>query len=120
MQREALEVYWRPGCSSCVRVKEFFAQELADVSQFVGRKVDFKRLPAPALMEKWFNVLGAGRRCIAQLPPELRHVLERCTWHSAQHVRQIIAVLERLGIAPEKPLTAQDYAGLPMPRGLWE
>lgn len=253
MQRQALKVYWRPGCSSCVRVKEFlsklgvdyesinvsarpeamdelralgvrsvpvvargseyvFAQELADVSQFVGRKVDFKRLPAPALMEKWFNVLAAGERCVAQLPsarlgeraiegrdrsirelayhvyqipdaflqavidsnPDiaevynarppadvrsaddirayaarvtqrledwwaaradkscagtlstyygeqpLHHVLERCTWHSAQHVRQIIAVLERLGIAPEKPLTAHDYAGLPMPQGLWE
>jgi hypothetical protein len=50
----------------------------------------------------------------------LHHVLERSTWHSAQHARQIIAVLERFGIAPEGPLTAQDYAGLPMPAGLWE
>ena len=50
----------------------------------------------------------------------LHHVLERCTWHSAQHARQIAAVLESFGIAPERPLTAQDYAGLPMPAGLWE
>jgi hypothetical protein len=50
----------------------------------------------------------------------LHHLLERCTWHSAQHARQIIAVLERFGVAPNGPLTARDYAGLPLPAGLWE
>jgi glutaredoxin/uncharacterized damage-inducible protein DinB len=50
----------------------------------------------------------------------LHELLERCTWHSAQHARQIIAVLERLGVAADGPLTAPDYAGLPMPAGLWE
>lgn len=250
---DPLRVYWRPGCSSCVRVKEFltslgveyqsinvsavpqamdelrelgvrtvpvvargkqyvFAQELDDVSAFLGRKVEFERLPAPALMEKWRTALAAGQRCIAQIPdarlgeratpgrdrsvrdlayhvyqipdaflqavldgkedltavynaappadvktaadicryamavsgrledwwatlPDkscsgtvrtyygeqpLHHVLERCAWHSAQHVRQIIAVLETSGIVPDRPLTANDYKGLPMPVGLWE
>ena len=50
----------------------------------------------------------------------LHELLERCAWHSAQHARQIIAVLERLGIKPDGPLTDADYAGLPMPKGLWE
>jgi len=50
----------------------------------------------------------------------LHELLERCTWHSAQHARQIIAVLERFGIAADKALSEQDYAGLPMPAGLWE
>ena len=50
----------------------------------------------------------------------LHELLERCTWHSAQHARQIIAVLERLGIKPDGPLADSDYAGLPMPKGLWE
>ena len=251
--KEAFRVYWRPGCSSCVRVKEFlsglglhyesinvsarpeameelraigvrtvpvvargsdyvFAQELADVARFIGKEVGFPRLPAPALMEKWLHILEAAQRHVAQLPAErlaeratagrdrsvrdlayhvyqvadaflqavedgkedltaiynapppagfttsaeiqaygaavsarlcrwwdrvedkslgaslrtyygaqpLHHVLERSTWHSAQHARQIIAVLEAFGIAPDSPLTAQDYAGLPMPRGLWE
>jgi glutaredoxin/uncharacterized damage-inducible protein DinB len=251
--KESLRVYWRPGCSSCVRVKEFlsglgvdyesinvsaqpeamaelraigvrtvpvvargtdyvFAQELADVSRFIGRSVEFQRLPGAALVGKWLNVLEAAQRHVMQLPSErlgeratagrdrsvrdlayhiyqvadaflqavegevedlsalynappaagvttaadiraygaavtarlrrwwdrvedkslggnlrtyygvqpLHHVLERSTWHSAQHARQIIAVLERFGIAPEGPLTAQDYAGLPMPAGLWE
>ena len=248
-----LRVYWRPGCSSCVRVKEFltglgieyesvnvsarpeameelhalgvrtvpvvargkeyvFAQELADVSRFLGRKVDFERLPAPALMEKWLHVLRAAQAHVMQIPAErmrerategrdrsirdlayhvyqipeaflraveevdgdlasfynspppeavrsaadiraygsriekrltdwwarlpdksasgtvktyygmqpLHHVLERCTWHSAQHARQIVAVLERFGIAAQPPLGQKDYAGLPLPAGLWE
>src|SRR3954463_2699588 len=106
---EALKVYWRPGCSSCVKVKEFltglgveyesinvsatpdamadllalgvrtvpvvargkqyvFAQGLADVSGFIGRDVEFRRLPAPVLMQKWLNVLEAAQRHAAQLP----------------------------------------------------
>jgi glutaredoxin len=246
-------VYWRPGCSSCVKVKEFltrlgieyesinvsakpeamdelrelgvrtvpvvargkdyvFAQELADVSEFVGRKVDFQRLPPAALMDKWRTVLAAAQRHVVQIPPArlgeratpgrdrsirdlayhiyqvpdsflqavedgiedltsvynappprgvdtpaqiaaygksvaerlerwwqrdgdkvaggklrtyygeqpLHHVMERCTWHSAQHARQIIAVLEGFGIQAEGPLTQKDYAGLPLPSGLWE
>jgi hypothetical protein len=50
----------------------------------------------------------------------LHELLERCTWHSAQHARQILSVLERLGVRPDAPLTAADYAGLPLPKGLWE
>ncbi|HUQ76372.1 MAG TPA: glutaredoxin domain-containing protein [Burkholderiales bacterium] len=248
-----LRVYWRPGCSSCVKVKEFltklgvdyesinvsarpeamdelrelgvrtvpvvargkdyvFAQELADVSQFIGRKVDFQRLPPAVLMDKWRTVLAAAQRHVMQIPagrlqqrategrdrsirdlachiyqvPDaflqaiedgvqdltsvynappppsittpanirdygrkvserlerwwqregekaasaklqtyygeqpLHHVMERCTWHSAQHARQIISVLEGFGIAPDGPLTQKDYAGLPMPVGMWE
>ena len=248
-----LRVYWRPGCSSCVKVKEFltnlgvdfesinvsakpeamdelrelgvrtvpvvargkdyvFAQELADVSEFIGRKVDFRRLPPDALYRKWQAVLAAAQRHVMQIPAEklkeratpgrdrsirdlayhvyqvpdsflqaiedgvqdltsvynapppanvtavahirdygakvserlerwwkregskaatatlatyygdqpLHHVMERCTWHSAQHARQIASVLEGFGIAPKGPLSADDYAGLPMPAGMWE
>jgi glutaredoxin/uncharacterized damage-inducible protein DinB len=248
-----LRVYWRPGCSSCVKVKEFlsklgveyesvnvsarpqamqelaelgvrtvpvvargkdyvFAQELADVSAFIGRKVDFQRLPPAVLMDKWRAVLAAAQRHVVQIPPErlgqratpgrdrsirdlayhvyqvpdaflqaiehgvqdltsvynapppstvttpaqiagygksvaerlerwwkregdkaataklqtyygeqpLHHVMERCTWHSAQHARQIIAVLEGFGIQADGALTQKDYAGLPLPVGLWE
>src|SRR5687767_1035885 len=248
-----LKVYWRPGCSSCVKVKEFlsqqgvafesidvsarpeamndllafgvktvpvvarggeyvFAQALEDVSRFIGKTVEFTRLPPEELMRKWLHVLRAAQRHARQLPADKLHeratpgrdrsigtlayhvyqipdaflqaiengvqnlaavydtplpkevtgvehiaaygdkitrkldawwnalpdkacrqkvktyygerplheLLERCTWHSAQHARQIIAVLERLGVAPDRPLTQTDYAGLPMPKGLWE
>lgn len=248
-----LKVYWRPGCSSCVKVKEFlaqqgvpfesidvsarpdamqdlarwgvktvpvvsrgedyvFAQALEDVSRFIGRSVEFKRLPPEELMRKWLHVLRAAQRHALQIPAARMHerategrdrsiltlayhvyqipdaflqavldgvpnmakvydtplpanvksaadvaafgarmekklegwwqaladkscqqkvhtyygerpmheLLERCTWHSAQHARQILSVLERLGVKPGQPLTAADYAGLPMPKGLWE
>jgi hypothetical protein len=188
-----------------------FAQELADVSQFIGRKVEFRRMPAPALVERWLHVLESAQRHVMQIPQErlgeratpgrdrsirdlayhifqvpdsflqalqdgvkdltsvynappppsvksskdiaeygktvvarlknwwssnpdkscggtidvyygvqpLHHVLERCTWHSAQHARQIISVLERFNVKVDRPLTEKDYAGLPMPAGLW-
>jgi hypothetical protein len=47
-------------------------------------------------------------------------VYERVTWHSAQHCRQLTAVLERMDIQPDRPLTPQDLAGLPLPERLWE
>src|SRR2546423_10942984 len=111
MAAESLKVYWRTGCSSCVRVKEFlsglgveyesinvsatpeamedlrelgvrtvpvvrlgnqyvFAQELADVSRFIGRDVASRRLPPEALVDKWLNVLEAAPRPALQLPRE--------------------------------------------------
>ena len=45
---------------------------------------------------------------------------ERSAWHSAQHAWQLMALLERYGIAPEGPLTRKDLAGLPLPERLWE
>ena len=47
-------------------------------------------------------------------------VFERVTWHSGQHCRQLIAVLERMEIKPDQPLTPADFAGLPMPERLFE
>lgn len=248
-----LKVYWRPGCSSCVKVKEYltqqgvafesidvaarpeamkdllafgvktvpvvarggefvFAQALEDVSRFIGQKFASKRLPPQDLVDKWLTVLRAAQRHVQQLPAtrlaeravhsrdrsirdlayhvyqvpdaflqavengledltttynapppasvvstrdiqkygesvtarverwwsqlpdkscrqkvktyygerSLHELLERCTWHSAQHARQIASVLERLQLKPDGPLSAKDYAGLPMPQGLWE
>jgi len=254
MNAEApLRVYWRPGCSSCVKVKEFlsglgvdyqsvnvsaepaamaelaelgvrsvpvvtrgkdyvFAQALEDVSRFVGRELHVKRLPPAELMGKWLHVLEAAQRHALQIPASrlesratpgrdrsvrslayhvhqipdaflqaveqgvedlsgiynetppahirtgadiaawgasvtarlrqwwqrqddkslqrrvktyygerpLHELLERCTWHSAQHARQLIVVLEESGVKVDRPLAKDDYAGLPMPEGLWE
>lgn len=54
-------------------------------------------------------------------PQPLHQVLERSTWHSAQHVRQLAHVLEdRYGITPERRLTPEDLAGLPLPERLFE
>ena len=53
-------------------------------------------------------------------PQPLHVVFERSTWHSAQHARQLIHVLERYGIEPNQRLTADDLAGLPLPERLFE
>lgn len=47
-------------------------------------------------------------------------VFERSTWHSAQHARQLIHVLERVGLEPDRRLTADELAGLPLPERLFE
>ncbi len=50
----------------------------------------------------------------------LHDVLERSTWHAAQHARQLMMFLERLDIDPDGPLTERDLAGLPLPEGVWD
>ena len=50
----------------------------------------------------------------------LHEVLERTAWHSGQHTRQLMLTLEKLGIAPEAPLTDADFAGLPLPQNVWD
>ena len=52
--------------------------------------------------------------------PPMHQLFERSTWHSAQHARQMIAVLERLGLEPDVRLTSEDLAGLPLPERIWE
>jgi len=47
-------------------------------------------------------------------------VLERTVWHPAQHTRQLMLILESLGIAPERALGAADLAGLPLPEKAWD
>ena len=50
--------------------------------------------------------------------PTLHHILERETWHTAQHVRQLQYVLEVHGVQPDRPLTDEDLKGLPVPSGI--
>ena len=52
--------------------------------------------------------------------PPMHQLFERSTWHSAQHTRQMIAVLERFGIEPNGRLAAEDIAGLPLPERIWD
>jgi len=50
----------------------------------------------------------------------LHQVLERCVWHSAQHARQLMMVLELLQLEVDAPLTSADFEGLPMPESVWD
>ena len=50
----------------------------------------------------------------------LHDYLERTTWHSGQHVCQLVMVLGLLGIMPDLPPTAATFAGLLMPEKVWD
>lgn len=47
--------------------------------------------------------------------------LERTTWHSGQHTRQMMMILETfIGVKPIDPLPDSTWAGLPMPEKVWD
>ena len=78
-----------------------------------------------AAIEQWWNGLG-DKTCQSKI--EITHygvltlnqLLERSTWHTAHHVRQLVDVLERLGIAPDGGFDREDLNGLPLPKGTWD
>ncbi len=66
-------------------------------------------------------VVDPSRRVSTYQGPFTMHgALERCTWHTAQHTRQLAMVLEGLGIEPDAPLGSGDLAGLPVPEKVWD
>ena len=88
----------------------------------------------PQIAEYGEQVIGRLQRWWAQLddqsckqtlptyygPQPMHTVLERSTWHSAQHARQLAHVLERNGIEPQRRLTPEELEGLPLPERLFE
>jgi len=78
-----------------------------------------------ARLDAWFE--GPGRQADWNARAEvyygeqtLQQFLERTTWHAGQHTRQLMWVLEGLGIAPDRPLGPETFAGLPMPEKVWD
>jgi hypothetical protein len=53
-------------------------------------------------------------------PQTLHELMERTTWHSGQHVRQYMMLLEKEGVTHHRPLVAADFASLPMPQNVWD
>jgi len=75
-------------------------------------------------LRRWWDGLG-DKSCQQKLKTyygmqPMHQLLERSTWHSAQHGRQLMAVLARYGIEPDGPLTTEQLAGLPLPERLFE
>lgn len=46
--------------------------------------------------------------------------LERTAWHGGQHTRQLMWVLEGLGVPVQRPLGKEVFAGLPLPEKVWD
>jgi hypothetical protein len=74
--------------------------------------------------EAWWKALPdhSGTRIVPTYygPSPMHEVMERATWHTGQHVRQLMMLLEGLGIEPNRRMTAADFAGLPMPEKVWD
>ena len=66
------------------------------------------------------RVVRATTRVAPTGTSDRHRVLERCTWHAAQHTRQLAFMLERLGVEPDRPLTGSDLEGLPLPAAVWD
>jgi len=72
-------------------------------------------------LAEWFKLPGAWEGVVETYygPQTGYDLLERTTWHAAQHLRQLYALLEMMGIDPDRPLPEKDFAGLPLPKALW-
>jgi len=76
-------------------------------------------------LDRWWAAFEAGSRSIdspvstVQGPVTLHMFLERQTWHSGQHARQIADVIERHGAQADWPGRDAELAGLPMPIAVW-
>lgn len=76
-------------------------------------------------LEQWWREAGPGkhfneRAQVYYGDQNLREFLERTTWHSGQHTRQLMLVLDIMGIVPQQPLGPETFAGLPMPEKVWD
>ena len=71
----------------------------------------------------WFEGAGSGeyaRVIDVYYGPQSGHdLLERTTWHAAQHLRQLYALAGERGVRPPRPLPTADFEGLPLPTSLW-
>ncbi len=97
--------------------------------------------PIPDAIQTFNEIVAYGdgvrnrlRDWYAEQPPELwreirttsygafpMHLyLERATWHSAQHSRQIVEMLRLAGVDAPNPLPQSFFNGLPLPAGIWE
>jgi hypothetical protein len=71
----------------------------------------------------WARAAGAdfAQRVDTYIGRTSRHeMLERTVWHAAQHARQLAALLEAIGIAPDRPLGAAEIRDLPLTDRIWD
>jgi len=76
-----------------------------------------------ARLAGWFaGADGAefGRIIDVYYGPQSGHdLLERTTWHAAQHLRQLYDLAQRIAVTPPVPLPTDAFQGLPLPQSVW-
>jgi hypothetical protein len=76
-----------------------------------------------ARLSGWFA--GAGGDEFTQTVetywgPVIAHdLLERTTWHAAQHMRQLYILAARIDVKPPSPEPTELYKDLPLPSAIW-
>lgn len=75
--------------------------------------------------ESWWSLLGHDDPLDDVVPLYWGHrtmheALEREVWHTAQHTRQVVHMLELSGATPTDSLTPDDLAGLPVPERVFD
>ncbi len=129
---------WRL-CFHIFRIAEAYLEAAVDGVDFIHQLANIE--PPPGKFTTSKEIVGYGDGIIARInrwweanadkacsrkvetyfgTQSLHLLLERCTWHSTQHTRQLMSVIERLGHAPNEPLTTELMSGLPLPARLWE
>jgi DinB superfamily len=105
------------------KLPEAFLTETAPPSMRDGLAVASYGALVRARLTGWFEGTDAeeyARIVEVYYGPQSGHeLLERTTWHAAQHLRQLSVLAERLGVTPPRPLPVAAFAGLPLPEALW-
>lgn len=105
------------------RFPEGWLQEKAPADLLDGASVARYGALVRGRLAGWFEGAGSGeyaRVIDVYYGPQSGHdLLERTTWHAAQHLRQLYALAGELGVRPPRPLPTADFEGLPLPTSLW-
>jgi hypothetical protein len=84
---------------------------------------DYGRRVKAAVETWWATTQDKGAQAIVDTyygKQQLHEVMERATWHIAQHTRQWVMLLDMHGIVADRPLGEADFADLPMPKQVWD
>ena len=103
-----------------------YARIMTDAGPEIRTGEDIARYGESVLarFKQWWSAYP-DKSCAQEMPTYFgKHpvhvVMERSVWHPAQHTRQLMLILESLGIQPDCPLSAADLAGLPLPEKAWD
>jgi len=102
-------------------VKEMFAEEPAADAK-TDFLVEYGKKVRQRYLDWWAKNDHAASKTLETYygPQTLHELLERTTWHSGQHVRQYMMLLEKEGVGHHRPLVDADFAKLPMPQNVWD
>jgi glutaredoxin len=79
----------------------------------------YDRVPPPEMNTK-AKILAYGQDVVSRFQLWWDGPGQRTTWHCGQHVRQLVMLLDMLGIEPDRPPSKETFAGLPMPDKIWD